>query len=196
MIRKSLKVLAIALVCATSANAAGAKKPTQEELAAAWAKAAAPGEKHKVLEQMAGNFDAVVKYWGPGDDKPTESKATSQNEMVLGGRYLKQTYKGDFRGQPIEGMGLVGYDNTGKKYMAIWIDSASTDVLTTEGQAETENGHAIIRATGKFTDSLTGKPGKLRTNTELVNDKTIKYELYKTRGGKESKVLEVTYTKK
>lgn len=198
MIRKTLKVLALALIpfiCASGAQAAkgkaGGKQPTPGEMAAAWAKAAAPGDNHKILNAMAGNFTATVKYWISPDQPPTESKASSQNEMILGGRYLQQKYKGDFRGSPIEGLGIVGYDNTGKKYMAIWVDSASTDVLVTEGSGDAKS----ISATGNFTDTLTGKRGKLRTVTEVTDADTIKYELYKTRRGKEAKVLEVVYSR-
>ena len=191
-IRAKLVALALIPLCAVAASAAG-KKLSPEEMAAVWAKAAAPGENHKMLEAMAGDFTASVKYWITADAQPTESKGTSHNEMVLGGRYLKQSYKGDFRGSPIEGIGLVGYDNTAQKYEAIWIDSASTDVLTTEGQAD--SAHKILKANGRFTDSLSGRPGKLRTVTEIVDANTIKYELYKTRNGKEGKVLEVTYTR-
>lgn len=200
MIRKSLKVLAIALVpfvCASGAFAkarGGGKAQTPEEMAAAWAKAAAPGEYHKMLEAMAGKFDATVKYWMPGTDAPVESKATSENEMILGGRYLQQVYKGDFRGSPIEGRGIVGYDNVGQKFMAMWVDSASTDVLITDGSADSAK--KTINARGTFMDSLTGKQGRLRTVTELTDADTIKYELYKTRRGKESKVLEVVYKRK
>lgn len=196
MFRKTVKVLALALiplVCASGAFAAkgkgGAKGPTPEEMAAAWAKAATPGENHKILNAMAGKFTATVKYWMSPDQPPTESKATSENEMILGGRYLQQKYKGDFRGSPIEGVGIVGYDNTSQKYLAIWVDSASTDVLVTEGTGDAKS----IKAKGSFTDSLTGKQGKLRTVTELVDADTVKYELYKTRRGKEAKVLEVEY---
>ena len=144
MIAKSLKVLALALipfVCVSDASARGkgkggaAKTATPEEMAAVWAKAAAPGEHHKMLEAMVGKYDAAVKYWTNSDQPPVESKATSENEMILGGRYLQQTYKGDFRGSPIEGRGITGYDNVGQKFMAMWVDSASTDVLMTEGTA-------------------------------------------------------------
>lgn len=202
MIRKTLKVLAVALiplVCASGvfaakkADKAGRAGMTPEEMAAAWEKIATPSESHKLLDAMAGNFTAVVKYWIAPDQPPVESKATSQNEMILGGRYLKQSYKGDFRGKPIEGMGIIGYDNVRKKYTAMWVDTSGTDMLLTEGDADAAK--KTIKAQGTFKDSLTGKQGKLRTVTELVDASTIKYELYKTRSGKETKVLEVTYSK-
>ena len=202
MIAKSLKVLALALipfVCVSDASArgkskgGGAKAATPEEMAAAWAKAAAPGEYHKMLEAMAGKYTATVKYWTAEGQPPVESKATSDNEMILGGRYLQQNYKGDFRGAPIEGRGIVGYDNVGQRFMAMWVDSASTDVLMTEGTADAAK--KTIKANGTFKDSLTGKQGRMRTVTELTDADNIKYELYKTRNGKEGKVLEVIYTK-
>lgn len=189
---RTLTALALVTALCVPAYAKKNAAPSLEDMKAAWAKAASPGEHHKILEAMVGNWDAKVKHWISGDQAPAETKGSSKTEMILGGRYLRQEYKGEFRGTPIEGLGLIGYDNTAKQYESIWIDSASTDVLVTDGQSE--DGKSI-KATGKFTDALSGKPGKLRTVTTLVDKDTIHYELYKTRGGKEYQVLDVTYTR-
>jgi hypothetical protein len=198
MIRQYMLVLVVVLLplAASGALAASgkAKAPTAAERAAAWEKAAAPGEHHQLLEQMAGEFDVTVKYWAMPDEPVAESKGTCTNEMILGGRYLQQTYKGAFRGGTIEGKGIIGYDNVGQKFMQMWIDSASTDVLLTEGPAQP--GKKVIAGTGAFTDTWTGQKGKLRTVTTLVDAKTIRYELFKPRGGKEARVLEITYSRK
>jgi hypothetical protein len=41
---------------------------------------------------MLGRWKAVVKSWnGPGE--PTVSEGTSENRMILGGRYLEQKFQ-------------------------------------------------------------------------------------------------------
>ncbi|MCK7481868.1 MAG: DUF1579 domain-containing protein [Candidatus Moduliflexus flocculans] len=36
--------------------------------------------------------------------------------MILGGRYVRLTYKGEMMGQPFEGLQISGYDNITKAY--------------------------------------------------------------------------------
>jgi hypothetical protein len=106
---RKITALAVVLALATGTVAFAGKKAgkgrpklTPEEMMAAWEKAGAPGDQHKFLGELAGNFSAAVKHWIAAGEPATESKGTSTNELILGGRFLRQTYKGDFRGKPIE----------------------------------------------------------------------------------------------
>jgi hypothetical protein len=192
-------VLLASLVWTTAALAAeeavvrSRDQMTPDEMMAAWKKAATPNENHAFLATMAGSFTASVKHWIRPDQPPSETTGTSVQEMILGGRFLKQTYRGEFRGQPIEGFGLTGYDNLRRRYTSIWLDSSGTETLVTHGVRGSSG--RVIQANGTFDDTMTGKRGKVRTVTESVDDRTIRYEMYKTREGQEHKILEVVYVR-
>jgi len=54
----------------------------------------APTADHKRLTPFVGTFRAEVKIWmGPGD--PNVSTGTMTNTFELGGRFLRQEFKGD-----------------------------------------------------------------------------------------------------
>ena len=97
-------------------------------------------------------------------------------------------------GRPYTGMGITGYDNLHKKYVSIWIDtmgtapfmmegtgSADGKTITLKGQhAEPSGGHMTHRAVWKIVDS----------NTQT-------FDMWGNHGGgKEMKVMEITYTRK
>ena len=56
-----------------------------------WMKYATPGESHKLLEPMAGRWNAKTTMWETPGSPPQESTGTSENTWVLGGRYLEQS---------------------------------------------------------------------------------------------------------
>ena len=64
------------------------------------------------------------------DANAETSRGTCKNVMVYGGRFLEQTYQGDFNGKPFEGKGVMGYDNIMKKFQGVWYDSIGTGIMT------------------------------------------------------------------
>lgn len=167
--------------------------PEQAEAMKAWEKAGAVGEHHAHLKPMAGRFDAVAKFY-MDPSHPTESKGVSENEMVLGGRFLEQRYKGDFMGMPFEGRGLTGYNNLKQKYTAIWVDNTYTGVMTSEGTCT--DGGKTMNFESNFDDPMTGKPKKSRAVIKIESNDKHSYEAHEVgEDGKEHKVMEITYTR-
>src|SRR5262245_58168034 len=62
--------------------------------------AMAPGEAHKALEPLAGKWTYKSKFWMKADAPAEESSGTSESEMIYGGRFLKETVKGTWNGEP------------------------------------------------------------------------------------------------
>lgn len=152
-----------------------------------------PGAPHEALKAFAGSWKASVKAWmGPGD--PQVSEGTAENEVVMGGRFLRQSFKGTFMGGPFEGMGFLGYDNMKKKYVSTWIDSFGTMIQEASGQMDKTG--KVLTLHGTFTDPLTKKQSPTRETTKIVDDKTLVFEMYGTMDNKEHKEMEITYTKK
>ena len=73
---------------------------TPEEMKA-WQDNMTPGENHQWLASMNGNWDATVKMWMDPTQPPNISKATTKNEMILGGLYQRSQHSGTMMGMPL-----------------------------------------------------------------------------------------------
>src|SRR5689334_1248610 len=140
MKNKVIAPVSLALAIFLSANAARAVADEPKNAGAPDAammqqmmKMGAPNDHHKVLEPIIGKWNVVVKGWMKAGDKAQESTGMAENSWVLGGRFVKQEFKGDWAGQPFEGMGFTGYDNIREEYQSIWMDNMATGIMQTAG---------------------------------------------------------------
>jgi hypothetical protein len=123
-----------------------------------------------------------------------EWTGTSEQKMLLGGRYLQQEFSGEMMGSPYNGIGFTGYDNHTRKYVSTWMDSMSTGLMYFEGTAGADG--KTITQTARYDDPVQG-PMQWRTVTRIVDDNTFLFEMYSTgKSGKEVKMMEITYTRK
>jgi len=165
-----------------------------QEIMEIYRKAGAPGEPHKALARLAGTWETRSRGWMGPDRPPVESTGTCEQQMVLDGHYLQQTYSGDMMGQPFTGISLLGYDNHTKKYQSIWIDTMSTGVYFFEGTAS-RDGRTIMQES-RYDDPVHG-PSVWRTVTRINGDNTIEFEMFLTpKGEQEIKMMEMTITRK
>jgi hypothetical protein len=173
------------------------KMPSQEEMMKRWTESMTPGAQHKMLEESVGTWDAEVKMWMNGPTgEPTVSKGTSENKMVLGGRYLQQDFTGDMMGQPFIGTGFTGYDNFKKKFFGFWIDNMSTGMSTMDGVLDKDGKTCTMW--GKMDDPMSGqKDKKVKYVTRFVDKDTQIFETYdvSTYGDKKP-TMEITYKRK
>ena len=174
---------------ATTVSEAPKSKASQDAMMAEMLRLGQPGSEHEGLKAMEGTWKAVTKSWaGPGE--PMISEGTSVNSMILGGRYLQSHFTGTMMGQPFEGWGLTGFDNSKKQYTAFWVDNSSTVMMLASG---TMNGKELTtKATMQGPD---GKPTEYRMTTTMVDEKTHVFAMYAPVEGKEQKMMEITYTR-
>ncbi len=196
----AISVLAAPLVAQTTEKEKAphvAQGANQEEMMKKWAAVSTPGEAHKKLDDLAGNWDVESKVWNGGPDKPpTITKATSTFTWVLGGRFLRQEMKGEMMGMPLEGVGYTGYDNYNKKYIEFWIDNSSTAMFTMSGFVDQTG--KVFTFYGSMDEWMTGENGKpVKYVTRILNkDKNI-FEIHDlTITGANTKIVEMTYTRK
>ena len=167
-----------------------------QEMMAKWQEYAMPGEGHKALEPFVGNWDYTVSWWEKPDSEPQKSSGTSEVKWIMGGRFLEQTAQGTAMGQEFHGMGLMGYDNMQKEYTGVWIDNMGTGMMTSTGTYDP--------ATKTFTEKGTfscpqdeGGEKAFRGVTTMVSPDNYTYEMYVTdKDGKESRMMEIVYTRK
>ncbi|HTD52721.1 MAG TPA: DUF1579 domain-containing protein [Thermoanaerobaculia bacterium] len=169
--------------------------PDEKAAMEAMQKAATPGEAHKKLEAVVGTFDTKVKTWMDPSKPPEESTGTSENTWVLGNRYVQMKYQGTMMGQPFSGMGYQGYDNVTKKYVGTWMDSMSTGIMRTTGQADKSG--KTMTMTGSAADPVTGKMVNLTEKITVKDNDHHSFEMWAPGpDGKPVKMMEIEYTRK
>lgn len=168
---------------------------SQEEMMKKWMAHATPGKYHQLMAKKTGNWTAKTKMWQAPGQPPQESEASMVGEMILGGRYLKNTFKGIMMGMPFDGISIQGYDNYLKKYQSIWIDTTSTSFYISTGTVD-ESGKTLTEW-AETENFLTGKKEKSKTVTVMISDDQFKMEMFMIMpDGSEFKNMEVLYFRK
>ncbi len=175
-------------------TAPAAGKMDEKAMMEMMAKYSTPGAEHKKLEGFVGTWDTTTKMWMEPGAVPQESTGTSENKMVLGGRFLEQNYEGTMMGQPFTGKGYTGYDIYKKRYVGTWMDSMGTAVLLTTGTADPSGKMTL---TGEMDDYMTGKTANLKTTITTVDNDHHVFEMWAPdQAGKMFKMLEIHYARK
>ena len=193
--------LCAGLVAAGSTVAQDAKpgeKPMSAEQKAmmdAWAKFATPGEAHKSQACMVGTWEAEVTSWMEPGAPPVKSKGTSENRMVLGGRWVESRFTSEMMGQPFEGIGYTGYDNHKKKYIGTWTDNMSTAVMLSEGTMDAAG--KVMTSTSTMDDFMTGKPQTIKMTTTIASPDHHIFEMWGPGpDGKVAKQMQIDYRRR
>jgi hypothetical protein len=175
-----------------SSQAGGAPSAAEME---AWLKYSTPGEGHKVLEPLAGEWTTASQMWMQPGAPPMTSTGQSTTQWVLGGRFLQQNYKGDMMGQPFEGLGFLGYDIYKQKYTSVWMDSAGT--MTVVGYGTYDPAQKTLTITGEMDDVVKGKATPYRmVYRDMTADGHV-LEMYSSDSdGKEFKAFEMVHTRR
>ena len=161
----------------------------------AWEENMKVGPQHQMLAKSDGTWNAETTMWMAPDAPPTTSKATSVNKMILGGRYQQSTFKGDFMGQPFEGVSTTGYDNTKKVYTSHWMDNMGTTPMEMEGTWDEAT--KSINFKGTMLCGANGKEMQMREVYKIIDDNTHVMEMYgpDMQTGKEYKHMEIKFTR-
>jgi hypothetical protein len=185
-----MKRLFFVLLLSASAQVSTAQ--TEAEMKA-WQTFMTPGDMHKNLAASSGNWKADITMWMAPGSQPTKSVASAKNEMIMGGRYLQTTYKGEFMGMPFEGSSTTAFDNGKKVFLSTWIDNMGSGIMILEGKWN--EAKKAIEMKGKQTDPMTGKDMKVRENFTFNADGTQLMEMWMEHAGKEFKAMEIRFTK-
>ncbi len=167
-----------------------AMTPEQQKAMEAWQKYMTPGEAHRHLAQTAGTWKATMRDFHTPDAPP--QTGTSENRMILGGRFLQQEMRATFMGMPFEGVGLTGYDNMAGEFQSVWVDNFGTGMMYLTGKAEP--GAKLQTMSGTMMSPETGKPIKVRTVVRYESKDRHVFEMYGPGpDGKEMRMMEITY---
>ena len=190
-----------ALVATLAAAQSGSQQqapqmtPQQKAEMEAYMKAGSPGPQHQALAAMAGTYDLKIKAWHAPGQPPAEDTGTATRSMILDGRVRVEDVKAAMMGSPFSGHGMMGYDNVTGKYWSTWNDSMSTGLFISEGTCDASG--KSCNFTGTSNDPVKKGPVKMRMTSKWTSPTTELFEMYGPGpDGKESKMMEITYTKK
>jgi len=193
-----LTLMSLCLVLAASVAMAKGKKAEKpmdpQAMMEVYTKLAAPGEQHKQLASLAGSWTTKTKEWMEPNKPPTESTGSAEMKILLDGRFLQQELTGQMMGQPFSGIEITAYDNLLKRYVTSWMSTMGTGIFTMEGTASTDG--KTITLKGQHAEPGGGYM-KHRAIWKIVDSNTQTFDMYGTHpGGKEWKMMEMTYTRK
>jgi hypothetical protein len=173
----------------------GAMPPEMQKQMEAWMKLAEVTKQHEALKPMAGKFNAeCTMVMAPGTPEQ-KSAGTCENELIFGGRFLHSRFKGEFMGQPFEGIGYMGYDNYKQKYINTWTDSMSTMIMFAEGTADPSG--KVITLLSEIPDPVSNKMQKCRTVVTIESSDKHTMQMYSPSptDGKEFCGMTIAYTR-
>jgi len=158
-------------------------------------KAMSPGEQHKHLARLAGDWTFTSKMWMAPGAPPSDSNGTMHADTVLDGRYVQSVWKGNMMGMAFEGHGTDGYDNLSKKYVSTWVDNMGTGILYSTGTCDND-GHKC-ESKGSMIDPMTGKDSYMRSVISWTNSDSFTMEMFgPDPSGKEFKWMEMSVKRK
>ena len=151
---------------------------------------------HKILESLVGEWDVKVRFYFPDPKKPSESKGIMTRKMILGGNLLQESFAGDFVGQPVVGLSLIGFDANKERFVTIWCDSMSTSMTQTQGIYDAPK--KTLTSLGELHDPNTKKMMRARDVLRIISKDEQILEMYRRPKGatEEFKIMEVVYARK
>lgn len=178
------------LAVAMSASTITAQDQAQEAAPPGFEEALKLAPEHALLKKHIGKWTTETKSYFADPNKPEVSKGSATFTALFGGRYIQQTFKGEFFGMPFEGVGVTGFDKNKKKYVGTWIDSFETGIMTTEGTYD-EKTNTVVEV--GISQSAEGE-AKMKTVTKFVDDDTMVFTMHMVQpDGKEVLGMEITY---
>jgi Protein of unknown function (DUF1579) len=183
--------------------AAATGQPNPQEMMKQMMEMSKLNENHKLLSSLDGNWNFTTKMWMNPDPnaKPQESKGTATRKTVMGGRYVMMDVTGKMqmpgedgkmKDMQFKGMGLEGYDNVKKKFVASWVDNMGTGIEFSEGTYDPAT------KTLTYTSEIEPMPGTktpVREVIKIADNNHMSLEWYENHGGQEKKTMEIAYTR-
>lgn len=183
-------VMLPALAGAQDAEQSGGMDPAAME---AMIKAGTPGDQHRFLARMEGDWTLTNTMWMDPSQPPMKSEGTAKKTMILDGRYLQEEVTGEAMGMTFTGRGITGYDNTAGEFVGTWIDSMATGIAFFRGQREGDT----MTSHGEYLDPVSKQTMKIRAVVRIVDEDLHVFEYYMTMPGTpEFKSMVIEYARK
>ncbi len=148
------------------------------------------GPEYDIFKNDVGQWDVEITNYANGT--PEVTKGTESNRM-LGDFWLIGNFKGKMLGLEFQGHSSTGYDAETKKYVGTWVDSLSPGMMHMKGDYDKKN--ETLTLVG-MAPGMDGNPAKHRLTTVYKDGKRVMTMYITLKGQKESKFMQMVYTKK
>jgi hypothetical protein len=154
-----------------------------------------PGSEQKMLAGFNGAWEAEVTMWMAPGAPEQKMTATTENKMILGGRYQQSVSKGKMMDMPFEGISTLAYDNHKKEYQSTWIDNMGTGMMIMKGNWDEAT--KTINFSGRMMNPGTAVEEDIReTFTFIDKDQQLMQMYAKGADGQEYKTMQIHYSRK
>lgn len=151
-----MKTMLLVVVVGLAGSVAPAQNqaPDAAAMMEAYAQATKPGEHHKKLDPLVGEWRTTTRAWVAPGAEPIVTEGKARKSWDLDGRFLREELAGTSPVGPYTGVGYLGFDNASKQYQGVWLSSMSTGMITYTG-AMSDDGKTLT-ARGKEGDPISG----------------------------------------
>ena len=150
-----------------------------------------PTKEHAAMKKYAGDWDLALTMWMMPGAPPQQMKATASSELILGGKFVQETVKGNFQGMPFEGRSTMGYDTVRKQWVMTWTDNVSPVMNIYYGTEK----DGVITSHGEEPDMMTGKLKKTKITTSWQNDNQFTAVFADVTPEGDRKTMQIVYTR-
>jgi len=154
-----------------------------------------PGTHHELLERFVGTWKTETRFF-MGQTPSAAELGEAVTRWQMDGRWLITEAKGQMMGRPLESCTLMGYDNFKQSYVATAVSSMDTAMNRSEG--DLDPGGEVLLLYGTLDEYLTGEHDKMvKTVFRFLSEDKYVMEVHDLPiGEKNTKVVEITYTRK
>jgi hypothetical protein len=165
------------------------------------ARLALPGENHRWLEPLVGQWNVEMRvFFAPGQAPLVSKEMTATRSWILGGRYLLEELSGVFAGNPSNRIATLGFNNLDERWELSTIDTFEPGQMVYTGAVRGSANRFELR--GESTEagmgaSPTGRKRELRYAFEIMDaDKNIQKIYLKYPAQPEMLFVEQIFTRK
>lgn len=149
---------------------------------------------HALLKDMEGSWQGTFRFlMGPG--QWVEGVGSCKRKLAYNDRFLIEEIRGDFAGQPFEGMGITGFNSATKEFETVWIENMATNISLSTGTYDaSKKSYSFL---GEMIDPMTGETFKCRSVMDASNPRKHTMQGFRVGAdGHEELMMEGTMSKK
>ncbi len=150
------------------------------------------GIEMEILKSLVGTWEGTCRTWFKPGELADESVVSGEFKQMLGGSFIRHTYKGSIQGKPRFGEETIVFNTGEEKFQISWFDDfhMNSGIMFSEG-TQTKQGFSVH---GHYRMTPDQTPWGWRTEFEMVDDDHLTITMYNiTPDGEEAKGVETIY---
>jgi Protein of unknown function (DUF1579) len=159
-----------------------------------WAEYMTPSDVHSVFAQYVGSFTMEITMSMGEGKQPAIITLASENNLLLGGRFLEMKQHGKMMGMDYQSITTIGFNNTDKKFALTTITNMGTGTLSLFGNWDhpTKSGNLF----GQLTNPVSKEIINVRQTVTFIDKDSILIESFDQEGNKpEEKTVQYKLTR-